>query len=343
MTSRGNEKQAIYLQDADRRRFLARLEQAHEERHAVIHAYCLMENHYHLILETPRGNLSEILHFINTTHSIYFNARHGRCGHLFQGRFKSVLVEAETYMQELARYVHLNPVRARIVDLPDQYRWSSYRDFVGLRPPPAWLHLMFVLCLFGESPDAARKRFADFVLEGTRKAIRNPLERADPRSILGSESFVERIKQTCLLRRESEDREVPDLRRLRRRPDLGGIRAEAERIMGPKNRFSRDLAIFLSHRCTDFRLKEIGDHFGLGISSISQICNKMKKDVCWNAVLARAVDELESKLRTLGGKAMSRPGDGTDLDPSRKLSADREQQTDNIKDKQGSGLNKVHE
>jgi len=318
ITSRGNEKQAIYLQDADRQRFLARLEEAHEERHAIIHAYCLMENHYHLILETPRGNLSEILHFINTAHSVYFNKRHGRCGHLFQGRFKAILVQAEIYMRRLARYIHLNPIRARIAALPDQYIWSSYRDFVGLRPPPAWLQRMFILRLFGESPDAAEKRFADFVLEGTRKAIRNPLEMADPRSILGSASFVERIKRTYL-RGRSGDREIPDLRRLRRRPDLGRIRAEAERIMGPKNRFSRNLAIFLSHKCTDFRLKEIGEHFGLGVSGISQICNKMKKDICWNAVLARAVGELESKLHLVEGKGATGPAAGGNMGRGRKV------------------------
>lgn len=104
-------------------------------------------------------------------------------------------------------------------------------------------------------------------------------------------------------------------------------------MMGPKNRFSRDLAIFLSHKFTDFRLKEIGDHFGLSVSGISQICNKMKKDICWNAVLARAVGELESKLHLVEERRATGPAAGADMDRGRKVSTGCEQQTDNIKNR----------
>jgi REP element-mobilizing transposase RayT len=295
VTSRGNRKQPIFLQDDDRRYFLSRLDEAHEKKDAVIHAYCLMENHYHLILETPRGNLSRIMHSINTAYTIYFNGCHSRCGHLFQGRFKAILVDAQTYMQELSRYIHLNPVIAGIVASPERYPWSSYRDLLGLREPPRWLQGTFILRFFGGHPDAARKRFAEFIVEGMKQPIQDPTLKADPSSILGSEGFVARIKRTCLADK-AVDFEVPDLRRLRLRPELRRIQSEAEKMLGPKNRFSRNLAIFLSHKCTDFTLKEIGDHFGLSTSSISQICGRMKTDVSWNGVLAMAVDEIESKL-----------------------------------------------
>ena len=116
VTSRGNERKAIFKNKRDREKFLSYLESASERYDAVIHTYCLMDNHYHLILETPRSNLSQILHHINGAYTTYFNVKRGRSGHLFQGRYKAILVEKDAYCQELSRYIHLNPVRACVVN-----------------------------------------------------------------------------------------------------------------------------------------------------------------------------------------------------------------------------------
>lgn len=130
VTSRGNGRQSIYLSDKDRSKFLAYLIITKERFKFYLHAYCLMTNHYHLFLETTQPNLSRIMQYINTAYTIYFNVKRNKSGHLFQGRFKSVLVEADSYFAELTRYIHLNPVRAEIVDSPEKYRWSSYQAYL---------------------------------------------------------------------------------------------------------------------------------------------------------------------------------------------------------------------
>jgi putative transposase len=119
VTSRGNERKAIFRNDRDRQKFLSYLESAHESYGARVHVYCLMENHYHLLLETPRGNLSQILHHVNGAYTTYYNVKRRRSGHLFQGRYRALLVEKESYCQELSRYIHLNPVRAALVEEPE--------------------------------------------------------------------------------------------------------------------------------------------------------------------------------------------------------------------------------
>src|SRR5207247_381934 len=132
VTARGNARQAIYTDDADRQMFLLVLEDVETRYHWLCHAYCLMDNHYHLLLETPQGNLSAGMRQVNGVYTQRFNRRHGRVGHIFQGRFKAILVERESYLLELCRYLVLNPVRAGIVRQPERYRWSSYRATAGL-------------------------------------------------------------------------------------------------------------------------------------------------------------------------------------------------------------------
>jgi len=131
ITSRGNERKEIFFDDADRDRFLEILKDYHDRHGILIHCYVLMDNHYHLILETPRANLLKVMHGINGRYTGYFNHRYKRPGPLFQGRYKGVLVEKDAYLLALSRYVHLNPVRAKVVEKPEQYRWSSYLGYVG--------------------------------------------------------------------------------------------------------------------------------------------------------------------------------------------------------------------
>ena len=126
ITSRGNERRDVFRSKADRERFLFYLAIATERYHARIHVYCLMSNHYHLLLETPEGNLSQIMRHINGAYTTYFNTKRKRAGHLFQGRYKAILVEADEYATHLSRYIHLNPIRAGMVSVPEDYTWSSY-------------------------------------------------------------------------------------------------------------------------------------------------------------------------------------------------------------------------
>ncbi len=150
--SRGNEKQDIYRTRRDREKFLDYLRSASVRYGAVIHCYCLMDNHYHLMVETPEGNLSQIMRHINGAYTTYFNAKHGRVGHLFQGRYRSVLVDADVYCLTLSRYIHLNPVKEGLSACPSEYEWSSYRNFLNEQAHVEWLHTDFLLSLLGDGP-----------------------------------------------------------------------------------------------------------------------------------------------------------------------------------------------
>ena len=136
VTSRGNERKDIFKSRRDREKFLDYLQSATQRYGAVIHCYCLMSNHYHLLLETPEGNLSQIMQHINGSYTTYFNVKRKRAGHLFQGRYHAVLVEADAYALELSRYVHLNPVHAGIATRPEDHAWSSYAAYLDGRAAP---------------------------------------------------------------------------------------------------------------------------------------------------------------------------------------------------------------
>src|SRR4030067_396555 len=131
ITARGNERKKIYLSKIDYEKFLKYLDDTKKKYNVVIHCYVLMSNHYHLIIETPEANLSKVMHYINGSYTTYFNIKRKRSGHLFQGRFKSIIVDKDNYLLELSRYIHLNPVRAGIVEKPEDYQYSSYKTYIA--------------------------------------------------------------------------------------------------------------------------------------------------------------------------------------------------------------------
>ncbi len=159
VTSRGNRREAIYEEDADRELFLEILGQVIAGWNWICHAYCLMSNHYHLVIETPDGNLSKGMRQLNGVYTQTSNRCHQRMGHLFQGRYKAILVDAETYLLELSRYVVLNPVRAGMVEDPGQWCWSSYPAMLGETPIPAWLATDGLLVQFGKDRSKAIQRY----------------------------------------------------------------------------------------------------------------------------------------------------------------------------------------
>ena len=168
VTARGNEKQLIFLDETDRLQFLSQLQLATERYDWVCHGYCLMGNHFHLLVETPRANLPVGMRHLNGCYSQWFNRRRQRVGHLFQGRYKASLVEKHPYLLELIRYMALNPLRAEppLSAAPELYPWSSYRILLGLAPRPSWFTCDWVLAQFGDEYGAARSRLRTFVGEG---------------------------------------------------------------------------------------------------------------------------------------------------------------------------------
>ena len=170
VTSRGDRREEIYRDDDDRLDWLATLGAVCERFNWRCHAYCEMTNHYHFVVETAAANLSKGMRQLNGVYTQRFNRRHGLTGHLFQGRFKGILVERDAYLLELSRYVVLNPVRAGMVPDASQWAWSSYRATVGLAPTPPWLETDWVLGQFGRKRGPAREGYAAFVAEGSISA-----------------------------------------------------------------------------------------------------------------------------------------------------------------------------
>ena len=158
MTSRGNERGKIFFSDEDHKKFLSYLREAKEKYGIVLHCYVLMTNHYHLLIETPQGNLSKAMHYLNGSYTTYINVKRKRSGHLFQGRFKSIVVDRDSYLGELSRYIHLNPVRAGLAQKPEDYPFSSYRAY--LKPTKDDLvSTEALLDLVGGGKDRARRRY----------------------------------------------------------------------------------------------------------------------------------------------------------------------------------------
>ena len=166
VTSRGNARNPIVLDDEDRYGVVVCLEEAVARFGWLCHAYCLMDNHYHLLIETPEGNLSPGMRQLNGVYTQRFNRRHGRVGHVFQGRFKAIVVDRDSYLLELCRYVVLNPIRAGMVKHIEQYPWSSYPATMGMTDCPSWLDTDWMLGQFGEASRRAQRHYADFVAEG---------------------------------------------------------------------------------------------------------------------------------------------------------------------------------
>lgn len=219
--SRGIARRDIVADDLDRDRWVETLRSTVELFRWHLYSFTLMTNHYHLFLSTPDPNLSKGMRELNGGYAAYFNHRHRHGGHVFQGRFKAHLVETEGHYLEISRYIHLNPVRARLVPLPEQWAWSSYAGYFRQSKQLQWLDYARVLREFGSQPGTARRRYRRFVLAGINDRPGRPWDAAKYDLIIGSDRFVMKIRQ--LIKRESDDPERPQLRQLRSRPSLETI------------------------------------------------------------------------------------------------------------------------
>ena len=190
VTTRGNERKAIFRDDTDRWKFIELLGRAVEQFDIRVHAYVLMDNHYHLLVETRRAGLNRALRYLNGVYTQSFNRRHRRVGHLFQGRYKAILVEKESYWLELSRYIHLNPWRVKRSIEPIKYPWSSLGSYLGTRALPPWLTVKDILSQFGSQGKAG---YREFVKEGIQQGIRTPWEDVRGQAVMGSKGFIEEV------------------------------------------------------------------------------------------------------------------------------------------------------
>lgn len=302
ITSRGNERNPIYREEGDYQRFLEILSELPQRYGVILHGYVLMGNHYHLLIETPKGNITKLMHYLNAIYTGYFNKKYSRVGHLFQGRYKGILIEKERYLLSVSRYIHLNPIRAMITERPEEYRWSSYPEYIGKGKKKGWLMSDWILGQYSRDESKAKRQYKAFVEEGlTLKE--NPFEALKVGSILGSEGFIDRIKKTIKLKKH---REIPESRRLTRsikHEDIMtkvsktfGISEDEVKEAGRRNNLARKICLYLLRKHTEMSNEEIAGNFGIGYTAVSQATARLKMETKKNQRLKKTVQAIEKRL-----------------------------------------------
>lgn len=262
VTSRGDRREDIYLTDEDRQDWLDVLRQTCERFNWVVHAWCQMSNHYHLLVETVDGNLSRGMRQLNGQYTQRFNQRHQLVGHLFQGRYKAILVQRETYLLELVRYVVLNPLRARMVESLGDWPWSSFPQIMGQVPAPSWLDTDWTLSHFSRSRSRARAAYTEFVMAG--RGLPSPLAQTRHQLILGEDAFIEKHRQLA-----SSDtlREVSKAERRAIAPDLATFQTDYP---------IRDEAMARAYLSGAYTMTEIAEFFNVHYMTVSRAVRKFE-------------------------------------------------------------------
>jgi len=258
VTSRGDGRKDIYLDDNDRSIYLEILADVQKRFNWAIHAYCLMSNHYHLLIETPDSNLARGMRHLNGVYTQRFNYHHKRVGHVFQGRYKAILVQKESYLLELSRYIVLNPVRARMVRVAKEWKWSSYRSTAGFIDREKWLTTDWVLSAFSQRKIEAMQQYRTFVSQGLRRP--KPWEDLKNQIYLGDEEFVDEMLGKVSVNMDLS--EIPS--------------SQKRRIAKPlefyeRKNSDRNMAIAKSYESGAYSLKVIGEYYNLHYSTVSRI------------------------------------------------------------------------
>jgi REP element-mobilizing transposase RayT len=318
VTSRGNARIEIFGDDKDRRRFLETLAESIDIFKVEVHCYVLMSNHFHFLLRTREANLSRFMQRFNTAYTTYFNLRHQRAGHLYQGRYKAILVDADEYLLALSRYLHLNPVRlaeyeeTSLIDkgkILESYVWSSLPGYIGLRKRDKFVTYGLVLGYMGGDTKQGKKRYRDFVIAGLRGKTKNILEETRAEAILGTDSFISWVKKTFVDGKEWEQREYPHVLELREAipveviakivsREYGTVPEELLRVRSPW-REARQVLIELSYRLNFGKtpLQGLGQELG-GITgaSIAHIHKRVQKRIVSDTRLAKMIDALYERI-----------------------------------------------
>ncbi len=218
---RGNQQQALFSDDADRTAYLELLTRYKGKCGFIVYAYVLMNNHIHMLIETPEVPISKIMQMLNFTYAQYFNRKYGKVGHLFQGRYKSFLCDRDQYLVSLVRYIHLNPVRAKIVKEPHVYKWSSHGEYTGRNS--GVVDVDRVLRLFSENKVVARRLYSRFVNEALREGSDESYYKGIEQQILGDENFIAKVEKAI-------ERRVEPIRK----PSIETLLKEVERLTGVK-------------------------------------------------------------------------------------------------------------
>ena len=301
ITNRDNDRRNIFSKKEDYSRFLHYLSRTKERYNFYLYAYVLMSNHYHLLLETPDANLSKIMHYLNSSYTTFFNIKNKRSGHLFQGRYKSLVVEKDAYLLELTRYIHLNPVRAKMVEQPENYPWSSYHEYITNKRKNV-----------GLIDKGKLKAYMDITPKDYRQFVTNKLGKEESLfenvyggMILGGVKF---IKETLAeLKGQVESVDVSNRRELQIGPGIDEIveavaqdyKLDKEAIYRKSRKLSkkRQIALYLVKRLTRKTNIEIGKSFGISYSAVSKAAGAIEEEIEKDKLLRKKIKSLYSLFK----------------------------------------------
>ena len=263
ITARGNAQQDTFLTDDDREQFLEILQRVNDRHQWQCHAYCLMSNHYHLLIETRTPSLSKGMQMLNGTYTQTFNRTHNRAGHVFQGRFKGILVEKDSYLLELARYIVRNPVRAGMVRSAKDWAWSSYRATAGQCQPHPLLTTAWILGNFAKTRKVAQEKYRQFVQAGKKQSgfwdqLKNQI-------YLGSDQFIEDMQRKIDPKQSLRD--IPKTQK----------NSPVKALSFYKKKFkSRNRAMAEAYRSGHYTLAEVGNEFGVSYATVSRAVKELE-------------------------------------------------------------------
>lgn len=302
--NRGRRGESVFLDKHDYSMFVELLKEVVDMYRVRVAAYCLIPNHYHILIQTPGGDLARCMRHLNGIYTQRFNRAHNCDGQLFRGRYKSTLVDADSYLLELLRYIHRNSLEAGLVKELNKYAWSSHKRYLSNAKKWDWLHKAFILSLFGREKREAIKTYKKFISMETPEEINRIFSKRKFPSMLGSESFINSVKETFFHKKRHD--EIPESRRLA--PEAEKIKdaicnaygIEESSLLSSRRGVlnePRNVAIFLVRRLRGEKLEEIGRRFGISkYSSVSSAIEKMKREMSMDRKLRMRVKNIENRL-----------------------------------------------
>lgn len=308
VTARGNERGKVFFTKRDYLKFKEYLAEGEIKHGFKLHAYVLMTNHYHLIIETPEGNLGRIMHHLNGSYTTYINIKRKRSGHLFQGRYKAILVEKDSYLLELSRYLHLNPVRAKMVARPEEYTHSSYGSYISLAKEEI-ITTDMILGMLTSSSTQAKERYKTYVESVLEEKLQSPMVNVYGGMMLGGESFIRDVLSR-LASDKVEDTEVSHRKALRTSTGeeevisllcdhYGCTLAEISRSNRSE---ARNAGIYLLKKYSGATNARIGDLFGgISYSAVAKVCQSFTKNLSADKELQVRLRKLEELISTFKG------------------------------------------
>ena len=305
ITSRGNQREKIFWDSKDRERLKRILDRTKERYGYLLHAYVFMENHYHLLVETPRANLHQIMQNINTSYTVFVNRKYKRSGHLFQGRYKAFVVDKDEYLLALSRYIHLNPVRVGAAKRAEEYRWSSYREYSDGGRGGGLADTDETLGFFSKQRDSAVRKYKEFVEAGIQSQAKTPLEDATG-SVLGGEAFREKVLK--FIKTPSDKLEISEVKKIKRAHEIQDIVMGIAGYYGlpeddllkrrKRTEGQRKIAVYLSRVLSGKRNADIGSVFGVTIQAVTNavrdVERKREGDERFNSELKRIKEIVEA-------------------------------------------------